>query len=78
MLVTGKDKSNAGMFSYEMYDAQNVLIERVGRFFSASECDRAATLAHREYHAAMMAGDTFHGLFTDNMTTDEILAELDA
>lgn len=78
MLVTGKDKNNAGMFAYEMHDAQNVLIERVGKFSSSAECDFAATMAHRQYHAAMMAGDKFHGIFTDNMTTDEILAELDA
>lgn len=77
MWTRGKDENNEGKFAYEIWNERE-LVERVGKFDTAQEADRAAEIANRRFVSCLMSGETFHGVFTDNMTIDEIFAELEA
>lgn len=75
MWTRGKDENNAGKFAYEVWNERE-LVERVGNFDTAQEADRAAEIANRRFVSCLMTGEAFDGVFTDNMSLDEILAEL--
>lgn len=49
MWTRGKDKNNPGKFCYELFDANGTFIERVGKFNTAQEADRAAERVQRMY-----------------------------
>lgn len=76
MWTRGKDENHPGKFAYELWN-ESKKVERVGKFDTAQEADRAAEIANRRLVQCMMSGEPFHGVFTDNMTLDEIFAELE-
>lgn len=76
MWTRGKDEKNHGKFAYEIWNERE-LVERVGNFESALEADRAAEIANRRFVQCLMGGETFDGVFCDNMSLDEIFAELE-
>lgn len=47
MWTRGKDANNEGKFAYELFNEAGQMVERVGRFPSAQEADRAAERAQR-------------------------------
>ena len=75
MWTRGKDGNK---FAYEIIDETNTVVERVGNFDTAQEADRAAEIANRRFVMCLMSGQKFDGVFTDNMSIDDILAELEA
>lgn len=74
MWTRGRDKHMPGMFAYELFTAEGDLIERVGGFASAQDCDRAAERAQR-------IALNFPGMtppVEDDMSAAELLAALTA
>lgn len=77
MWTRGKDENNEGKFAYEIHDGF-IMVERVGNFDTAQEADRAAEIANRRLVMCALSGEPFDGVFTDNLSLDEILSELEA
>lgn len=76
MWTRGKDENHEGKFAYEIWNERE-LVERVGKFDTAQEADRAAEIANRRFVSCLMSGEPFDGVFTDNLSLDEIFAELE-
>jgi hypothetical protein len=75
MWTRGRDKDQAGKFAYELYSADNVLIERVGGFATHTEADRAAEVAQRR--VLFPVADAPLTLDEILMSDDELLAALE-
>jgi hypothetical protein len=72
MWTRGRDKDQAGKFAFELFDANNVLVQRVGGFATHTEADRAAEVAQRR---ALFPVDALG--VAETMTDDELLAALE-
>lgn len=74
MWTRGKDENHPGKFCYELFDANGTLVERMGKFDTAQEADRAAERVQRLY---LLHPDSFIPCSGDNLTDEELDAALE-